>query len=108
MPEAHLRAIFFASILAMAAVPAAGQQPRPGQSGDPLQEICTGFMDQSGHSVAGDRNKLCACLVRETKARLTVKEMEIYSKAGEAGQPPPTAIMEKVMGVATTCLTAAR
>ncbi len=108
MPEVHMKAVYFASILAIASLPAAGQQARPGASGDPLQDICTGFMDQSGQGLSGDRNKLCACLVRETKARLTVKEIEIYSKAGETGQQPPPAIMEKVMGVATTCLTAPR
>jgi hypothetical protein len=83
-------------------------QTLPRGSGDPLQDICTGFMEQGGQAVSGDRNKLCACLVNETKARLTLKEMEIYAKAGETGQPPPPAIMEKVIGIATVCLTTAR
>ena len=100
-----MKIVFVALLVAVAATPAIARQSLGG-SGDPLQEICTGFMEQSRQGVSGDRNKLCACLVRETKARLTVREMEIYSKAGETGQSPPPAIMEKVLGVATTCLTA--
>jgi hypothetical protein len=97
-----------AALLLVAAAPALAQQTVPKNSGDPLQDICTGFMEQSGQGVSGDRNQLCTCLVRETKSRLTVEEMKIYSKAGETGQAPPPAIMEKVMSIATTCLTAAR
>ncbi len=63
-------------------------------------------MEQSGQSVAGDRNKLCGCLVQETQSRLTKEEMQTYARAAETGQAPPPAVMEKIMGIATTCLTA--
>jgi hypothetical protein len=99
-----VRGIFFAAVL-FAAVPAPAQQSVPKTSGDPLQDICTGFMEQSGQGVSGDRNKLCTCLVRETKSRLTPQEMKAYSEAGQAGRAPPDAIMQKVMGIATACLT---
>jgi hypothetical protein len=94
--------------LTCATLPVAAQQSLPKTSGDPLKEICTGFLEQGGAGVSGDRNKLCTCLVRETQAGLTPQEMAIYSKAAETGQAPPPAIMNKVMNIATTCLTAAR
>ena len=102
-----MKIVLVALLIAVSTTPVIAQQSLGG-SGDPLQEICTGFMEQSGQGVSGNRNTLCACLVSETKARLTVSEMEIYVKAGKAGQSPPPAIMEKVLGVATTCLTAQR
>jgi len=102
-----MKAVFLAALIAWSALPASAQT-LPRGSGDPLQDICTGFMEQGGQAVSGDRNKLCNCLVSETKARLTLQEMEIYAKAGETGQPPPPAIMEKVIGIATVCLTTAR
>ncbi len=101
-----MKSILIASLFALTALPALAQQSLPRGSGDPLQDICTGFMEQSGQGVSGDRNKLCSCLVRETKARLTAREMEIYQKAGETGQAPPPAVMDKVVAIATTCLTA--
>lgn len=85
----------------------ASAQTAPKQT-DPLQEICTGFLAQSGAGVAGDQNKLCACLVAETQRQLTRQEMEAYNRAASSGAPPPAAVMQKVMGVATTCLTQAR
>ncbi|MGE3332248.1 MAG: hypothetical protein AB7I36_01290 [Rhodospirillaceae bacterium] len=75
---------------------------------DPLQEICTGFLAQSGAGVAGDQQKLCSCLVTETQKQLTRQEMEIYHQAMTSGGQPPPAVMEKVVGVATVCLTQAR
>ncbi len=94
--------------MVLAAMPAAAQQALPKSSGDPLKEICTGFLEQGGAGVSGDRNKLCTCLVRETQGRLTQQEMVLYGKAAETGQPPPPAIMNKVVEIATMCLTAAR
>ncbi len=75
---------------------------------DPLQEICTGFLAQSGAGVSGDRQKLCSCLVTETQKQLTRQEMELYHQAMTSGGQPPPAIMEKVVDVATVCLTQAR
>lgn len=89
------------------AMPAYGQQSVPKPASDPLQEICSGFLQQSGQGISGDRNRLCTCLARETKSRLTEPEMRAYSRATETGQAPPEAVMQKVMGIATTCLTEA-
>ena len=85
----------------------AGAQSAP-KAADPLQEICTGFLAQSGAGIAGDQQKLCSCLVSETQRQLTRQEMEIYNKATTSGAAPPPAIMNKVMNVATLCLTQAR
>jgi hypothetical protein len=98
--------IFLGSV--MLAVPVAAQQSLPRTSGDPLKEICTSFLEQSGQGVSGDRNSLCTCLVRETQARLTRDEMKIYNEAGQTGRQVPDAIMQKVLGIATNCLTGAR
>jgi hypothetical protein len=75
---------------------------------DPLKEICTGFLAQGAGAVGGDHQRLCTCLVSETQKRLTRQEMEIYNKAATSGQQPPSAIMEKVVGIATMCLTPSR
>ncbi len=101
-----MKHMWVCAVIFMAA-PALAQQSVPKTSGDPLQEICAGFLQQSGQGVSGDRNRLCACLSRETKSRLTEPEMRAYSRAAETGQPPPEAVMQKVMGIATTCLTEA-
>ncbi len=85
------------------ALPAVAQT-LPKASSDPLKEICTGFLEQGGQGVSGNRDNLCTCLVRETKARLTEREMIIYNKAGETGQQPPPEVMNKVIGIATDCL----
>lgn len=103
-----MRITFLLIALLVAAMPTVAQQALPRGSGDPLKDICTGFLEQGGQGVSGDRNKLCTCLVSETKSRLTQREMEIYSKAAETGQAPPPAIMDKVVNIATTCLTAAQ
>jgi hypothetical protein len=95
-------------ILLLAALLASGAafaQTPPNNSNDPLKEICTGFLAQSGAGVSGDQAKLCTCLVGETQKQLTRQEMEIYNKATSSGAQPPAAIMQKVMGIATLCLT---
>lgn len=83
-------------------------QTLPQSSGDPLQEICTGFLQQSGAGISGDHQRLCTCLVSETQKQLTRPEMEAYYEATQTGQQPSPAIMQKVVGIATTCLTQAR
>ncbi len=100
--------VFLALAVLCLALPAAAQQSVPKGSGDPLKDICTNFLEQGGGGVSGNRNTLCSCLVKETQARLTRQEMEIYNKASTAGQAPPPAIMDKVIGIATMCLTAAQ
>jgi hypothetical protein len=46
--------------------------------------------------------------VRETKGRLTEAEMKAYNQATATGQQPPPAVMQKVVGIATACLTEAQ
>lgn len=99
------------SILLVAALmtcASAYAQTLPKTSGDPLQEICTSFLAQSGAGIAGNHTRLCTCLVTETQKRLTREEMVAYDKANQTGQQPPPEVMQKVMGIATTCLTQAR
>ena len=102
-----MRHIGVALLVTLIAGPAMGQQSLPKSNADPLQDICTGFLAQSGQGISGDRNRLCVCLSRETKIRLTEPEMKAYARAAETGQPPPDAVMQKVMGIATACLTEA-
>lgn len=83
----------------------ASAQTVPNSPGDPLQEICTGFLAQSGAGVSGDPAKLCTCLVTETQKRLTLEEMVAYHSATSMGREPPPAVMQKVMAIATQCLT---
>ncbi|MBX7198414.1 MAG: hypothetical protein K1X51_03465 [Rhodospirillaceae bacterium] len=89
------------------ATSAYGQQSLPKSGGDPLMEICSGFLQQ-GQGVSGDQAKLCTCLVRETKGRLTQAELQAYNQATASGQQPPPAVMQKVIGIATACLTEAQ
>ena len=97
-----VRGIFIA-VGILACAPCYAQQTlKP--TNDPLMEICSSFLDQSGQGISGNRNNLCTCLVRETKARLTRQEMEIYNAAGQSGKQVPDAIMQKVIGIATLCL----
>jgi hypothetical protein len=100
-----MKSAAFIVMLLVVSLPASAQQGVPGGSGNPLQNICTSFMEQSGQGVSGDRNKLCTCLVQQTQSRLSKEEMQIYARAAEAGQAPPPAVMEKIVGIATTCLT---
>ncbi len=95
------------SAAALIAAPAYAQQRPPRTGGDPLSEICTGFLQQ-GQSVSGDQAKLCTCLVREIKGRLSEAEMKAYNQATSTGQAPPPAVLDKVIGIATACLTEAQ
>ena len=81
---------------------------KSGACSQPLQAICTGFLAQSGVSIAGDQNKLCACLVDEAQKQLTREDMEAFSQAMSGGQQPPPEVLQKTMNVATVCLTQAR
>jgi hypothetical protein len=101
-----MRRLCAVALLLLVAAPARTQTPPKG-AGDPLQGICTNFLDQSGQGISGDRDRLCTCLVRETKSRLTPQEMQAYNKATQAGRQPPPAVMDKVVGIATQCLTEA-
>ncbi len=101
------RAVFCSLIFIGMASLAAAQQRELG-SKDPLMDICAGFLAQSGQGVSGDAGRLCMCLTRETQARLSRPEMEAYARATSNGQPPPDAVMQKVMGIATQCLSEAK
>ncbi len=94
----------FVALGIIAAVPCYAQQSLPKGSNDPLMEICSSFLEQSGQGVSGNRNNLCTCLVRETKNRLTPQEMKIYNDAGQTGRQVPDPIMQKIIGIATACL----
>jgi hypothetical protein len=98
-------AIVFAQ--AFWAAPAVAQGLPSAQGADPLREICSSMLEQSG-GVAGSQDVLCKCLVRETSAKLTRAEMVAYSTATQKGQSPPPAVMNKIMGIATTCLAQAQ
>ncbi len=96
-----------AALLFITLIPLPGfAQTLPKSSGNPLQEMCLGFLEESAQGISGDRSKLCTCLVREVQARMTAKEMEAYNKSAVNGQQPPPEVMEKVVGIATACLTA--
>lgn len=99
--------LYFMIVIAGAAAPSVAQAQRQGSS-DPLVDICTGFLAQSGQGVSGDTNRLCACLTRETQSRLTRREMELYSQATSQGRAPPDTVMQKVLGIATRCLAEAQ
>ena len=97
-----VRGIFIALGIFACAPCFAQQTPKP--ANDPLMEICSSFLEQSGQGISGDRNNLCTCLVRETQARLTRQEMQVYNDAGRTGKQVPDAIMQKIVGIATLCL----
>ena len=86
----------------------ANAQPAPKNSGDPLQDICSGFLEQNNLKVGGSAAKLCGCLVREVKGKLSRPEMEAYDKANAAAKPLPPALQEKISTIAVQCLTEAQ
>ena len=98
----------FAVIMLMLWASVAPAQTVPKASGDPLQEICSGFLEQNSLKVGGDMAKLCTCLVREVKGQLSRTEMETYDKLNAAAKPLPAALQNKVTNIAVQCLTAAQ
>jgi hypothetical protein len=87
---------------------AAQAQSLPNNSGDPLQDICSGFLEQNNLKVSGSAAKLCTCLVREVKGKLSRTEMETYDKLNASAKPLPTALQNKISGIAVQCLTEAQ
>jgi hypothetical protein len=83
-------------------------QSLPNNSGDPLQEICSGFLEQNNLNIGGSVAKLCTCLVREVKGKLSRTEMETYDKFNAAAKPLPPALQDKISGIAVQCLTEAK
>jgi len=83
-------------------------QTLPQGSGDPLEDICSGFLEQNSLKVSGSAKKLCTCLVREVKGKLSRAEMELYDKAAAAAKPLPDALQTKISNIAVQCLTEAQ
>ncbi len=83
-------------------------QTLPQGSGDPLQDICSGFLEQNNLKIGGSAAKLCTCLVREVKGKLSRTEMETYDKFNAAAKPLPPALQDKISGIAVQCLTEAK
>jgi hypothetical protein len=100
-----LRSAVIAGLILAGVAPAMAQQQNA--TTNPLAEVCSGVLAQSNIN-AGNSDRLCACLVRETPARLTQDEMMAYAEANQNGREPPKAVMDKVTAIATTCLQEAR
>ncbi len=79
-----------------------------GAQNNALIGICSGMLAQGAAGVSGDHGKLCACLVRETSTKLSTAEMKAYSESSLNNTAPPSAVMDKVMAIATSCLNAAQ
>ena len=92
--------------LILAGLVPAMAQPR-NATANPLAEACSGMLAQSNIN-AGNSDRLCACLLRETPARLTQDDMVAYAEANQEGREPPKPVMDKVTAIATTCLQEAR
>lgn len=73
-------------------------------NGDPLLEICSGFLEQNRLAISGDAGRLCSCLVREVQSKLSRQEMEVYDSYNAAAKPLPAALQKKITGIATQCL----
>jgi len=96
------------AVAVMLCASAAFAQTAPKTSGDPLEEICSGFLEQNSLQIGGSAQKLCTCLVREVKGKLSRAEMETYDRANAAAKPLPPALQDKISGIAVQCLTEAR
>ncbi|MBL8628843.1 MAG: hypothetical protein JNM81_04400 [Rhodospirillaceae bacterium] len=101
-----MRALLIAAAVLASSV--ASAQTLPKSSGDPLVEICSGFLEQNRLTVGGDMALLCNCLVREVKAKLSSAEMETYDKYNAAAKPLPPALQNKISGIAVQCLSEAQ
>ena len=89
----------------LAAVAADAQtKPPAGSDAASLTAMCSGFLEQGAGAVSGDHAKLCACLVRETPAKLSFPEMQAYAEATINNRAPPDAVMQKMTAIASLCL----
>lgn len=106
-----MRTLILAAMFALA-VPAAQAQTQGSTSQstttDSLTGICSALLQQQAGGVSGDHDKLCACLVRETPAQLSLADMSAYEEATLANRAPPDAVMQKITAIATKCLTQAQ
>jgi hypothetical protein len=102
-----MRSWIAAALILCASAVSAQTAPRQ-SSGDPLEEICSGFLQQNNLTIGGNAGKLCTCLAREVKGKLSRSEMETYDRANSDAQPLPPALQEKISGIAVQCLTEAR
>jgi len=85
---------------------ALAQDPPPGN--DFMMQMCSGFLKQPGVEIAADGQRLCDCLIREVKAKLSTPEMQAYDRATLGSQPMPEALQAKITGIAVQCLGEAR
>jgi hypothetical protein len=65
--------------------------------------LCSGLLSQSGVATTG-QDKLCNCLISQVTSKLSADDMMAYAQATMNSQTPPPAVMDKVMGIATSCL----
>ncbi len=93
MKFAFLAVALFASSAVAQTIPA-----------DPMTAVCTGLLAEAPGGVSGDHAKLCACLARETPARLTEADMLAYAQSSLESKAPPDDVMKKVMAIAVLCL----
>lgn len=100
-----MKTIKLAVVLCALAAPALAQ---PQTGNDPLLEICSGFLEQNSLKVSGDAARLCNCLVREVKGKLSRSEMETYDRLNAQSRPLPPALQNKISNIAIQCLTEAQ
>ncbi len=94
----------FIILVGLFASGAAQAQLPKGVDAASLTATCSGFLAQGAGAVSGDKAKLCACLVRETPAKLSLDEMQAYAEATINNRAPPDAVMQKMTAIATLCL----
>jgi hypothetical protein len=83
------------------------QSSVPSASTDPSMSLCSGLLTESGVGMTG-KDKLCSCLISQVTSQLTADEMTAYAQANMNSQSPPQTVMDKVMGIATRCLSQSR
>ena len=76
-------------------------------AGDPMTSLCTGLLTESGSGITA-KDKLCSCLINGVTSKLSADEMTAYAEANLNSQTPPPGVMDKVMGIATSCLNQAQ
>ena len=100
-----MKAVFITMMGLLAAAVAQAQTQLPsGSDAASLTATCSGFLAQGAGAVSGDHGKLCACLVRETPAKLSLPEMQAYAEATINNRAPPDAVMQKMTAIASQCL----
>ena len=96
----------FITVACLLTATLAEAQTKPPSASDAasLTATCSGFLEQGAGAVSGNHAKLCACLVRETPAKLSLPEMQAYAEATINNRQPPDAVVQKMTAIATQCL----